>query len=55
MSSDIWSVCSPDLNRDFLRGCLKDKIYKGNPWTEELKENIHREIVNISAEQLKKE
>jgi hypothetical protein len=34
---------------------LKGKVYKGNSRTEELKENIHAELVNISAEQLQKE
>jgi hypothetical protein len=32
---------------------LKDKVYISNPQTEdELKENIHREVANIPAEQL---
>jgi hypothetical protein len=31
---------------------LKDIIYNSNPQKEELEENIHREIVNIPAEQL---
>jgi hypothetical protein len=35
-------------------GCLKDKVYSSNPRTEEEKENIHREIANIPAEQLQK-
>jgi uncharacterized membrane protein len=36
----------------FFWGCLKDKVYSGNSRMEELKENIHREIANILAEQL---
>jgi hypothetical protein len=31
---------------------LQDKVYNVNPQTEELKENIRREIANIPAEQL---
>jgi hypothetical protein len=39
----------------FFPGCLKGKVYKSNPRTEEeLKENIHREIANLSAEQLQR-
>jgi hypothetical protein len=39
----------------FLWGCSKDKVYNSNPRTEEdLKENIHRDIANIPAEQLQK-
>jgi hypothetical protein len=33
-------------------GCLKDKVYNSNTRTEELKENIRKEIANIPAEQL---
>jgi hypothetical protein len=34
---------------------LKCKVYNSNPRTErELKENIHREIADIPAEQLKR-
>jgi uncharacterized membrane protein len=33
----------------FFWGCLKDKVYSRSPQTEELKENIHREISNIPA------
>jgi hypothetical protein len=36
----------------FLLCCLEDKVYNSNSRTEELKENICREIVNIPAEQL---
>jgi hypothetical protein len=31
-----------------------DKLYNSKPRTEELKENIHREIANIPAEWLQK-
>jgi hypothetical protein len=31
---------------------LNDKVYNINPRTEDLKENVPREIENISAEQL---
>jgi hypothetical protein len=31
---------------------LKEKVYHSNPQTEELKENIHRDIAKIPAEQL---
>jgi hypothetical protein len=56
ISSDIWPAHSPDLNpcEYFFWGCLKDKVYKSNPRAEELKENIHREIVNIPAEELQR-
>jgi hypothetical protein len=56
ISSGIWLASSPDLNRCdfFLCGCLKDKVYNSNPRTEELKENIHKEIANIPAEHLEK-
>jgi hypothetical protein len=34
-------------------GYLKGKVYNSNPRTEEeLKDNIHREIANIHAEEL---
>jgi hypothetical protein len=33
---------------------LKDKVYSNNPTTEELKENIHREISNIPEEDRQK-
>jgi hypothetical protein len=36
----------------FFWACLKDKIYNSNPRTEELKENVRREIANILAELL---
>jgi hypothetical protein len=36
----------------FFWGCLKDKVCSNNPRTEELKENIRREISNIPAEHL---
>jgi hypothetical protein len=55
ISSSIWPASSPELNPcDFsFWCCLKDKVHKSNPQMEqELKENIYREIVNISAEQL---
>jgi hypothetical protein len=32
---------------------LKDNVYNSNPWMEELKEIIHREIANVPAEQLR--
>jgi hypothetical protein len=54
ISSGIWPACSPNLNPCdfFFWGCLKDKVYNSNPQTEEeLKENIHREIADIPAEQ----
>jgi hypothetical protein len=56
MSSGIWPARSPDLNPyDLLYwGRLKDNVYDNNPSTEELKENICREITNIPGEQLKK-
>jgi hypothetical protein len=57
VSSDIWPSTSPDLNPCdfFVWGCLKDKVYNSSPQTEELKENIRREIANIPAEQLQME
>jgi hypothetical protein len=56
ISSSICPARSPDLNPyDFLFwGCLKDKVYNSNPLMEELKENIPREISNITAEQLQR-
>jgi hypothetical protein len=56
ISSGIWPACSHDLNPcDFsFWACLKDKVYKSNPRTEELKENIRREIANIPAEHLQR-
>jgi inhibitor of nuclear factor kappa-B kinase subunit alpha len=57
ISSGIWQAYSPEMNPCdfFFWGCLKDKVYKSNPQMEqELKENIHREIVNISAEQFQR-
>jgi hypothetical protein len=56
ISSDIWPACSPDPNPNVFLfwHCLKDKVYSSNPQTEELKENIRREIANIPAEQLQK-
>jgi hypothetical protein len=57
ISSGIWPVRSCDFNPCdfFFPGCLKGKVYKSNPRTEEeLKENIHREIANLAAEQLKR-
>jgi hypothetical protein len=38
----------------FLWGCLKDKVYNSNPRRQELKENIHGEIANILAEQIRR-
>jgi hypothetical protein len=51
-SIGIWPARSPDLNpcEFFFWSCLKDKVYNSNPPTEELKENIRREIGNIPAE-----
>jgi hypothetical protein len=56
ISSGIWTERSPDLNPcDFLFwDCLKDKVYSSNHRTEELKENIRREISNIPTEHLQK-
>jgi hypothetical protein len=57
ISSGIWSARSPDFNTsDFsVWGCVKDKVYKSNPRTEEeVKENIRREIANIPVEKLRK-
>jgi transposase len=54
ISGNVWPVRSPDLNPYdfFFWACLKDKVYNSNPPTEELKENILREITKIPAEQL---
>jgi hypothetical protein len=57
ISSCIWPARSSDFDPcDFLfRGCLKGKVYSSNPQTEEdLKENIHREIANLAAEQFQR-
>jgi hypothetical protein len=57
ISSGIWPERSPDLNSCdfFFWGCLKDNVYNSILWTEEeLKENIPKEIANISAEQLQR-
>jgi hypothetical protein len=56
ISSGIWTAHSPKLNPCdfFFWGCLKDKLYNRNPQTEELKENVHRRIANISTEQLQR-
>jgi hypothetical protein len=50
----MWPSRSPDLNHSdfFFWGCLGGKVYDRNLQTEELKENIRREIANIPAEQL---
>jgi hypothetical protein len=47
---------SPDINPCdfFFRNYLKDKVHKGNPRMEELKENIRKEIANIPVEQLER-
>jgi hypothetical protein len=54
--SGFWPAHSPDLNPCdfFFWGCLKNKLYNSNPRMEELKENIHREIVNIPTEQVQR-
>jgi hypothetical protein len=58
ISSGIWPAHSPNLNScNFLLLGLfvEDKVYNSNPRTEErLKQNIHREIANIPAEQLRR-
>jgi hypothetical protein len=53
ISSGIWPACSPDLKPCyfFFWACLKDKTYNSNPQREKLKENIHREIASVPAEQ----
>jgi hypothetical protein len=54
--SGIWPARSPDPNPCdyFFWSCLKDKVYNSDPRAEELKENIHREIADIPAEQLQR-
>jgi hypothetical protein len=56
INSGIWPACSPDINPCdfFFWGCLKDKVYNSNPQREKLKENNHKEIANIPAEQLQR-
>jgi hypothetical protein len=55
IGSGIWPASSPDFNPYFFSwGNLKDKVYKSIIQMEELKENIYREIANISAEQLQR-
>jgi hypothetical protein len=56
ISSGIWPAHLPDLNPCdfFFWSCLKDKVHNSNPQMEELKENIHKEIVNNPAEQLQR-
>jgi hypothetical protein len=56
ISSGIWPVRSPNLNPcDFsFWGCLKDNVYNINPPKEEIKENVHKEIANIAAEDLQR-
>jgi hypothetical protein len=56
ISSGIWPAHSSDLNPCdvFFLGCQKDKVYNIKPQTEELKENVCREIANIPAEQLQR-
>jgi hypothetical protein len=56
ISSVIWLARSPDLNpcSFFFLGCLKDKVYNSNLQKEELKENIHMELVNIPTQQLQR-
>jgi hypothetical protein len=53
ISSGISSACSTNLIIVFFPwSYLKDKVYNGNTQTEEIKENIHKEMANIPAEQL---
>jgi hypothetical protein len=54
ISNGNWPARSPDLKPCdfFFWGCLKDKAYKRNSQTEEMKENVPREIANIPAEPL---
>jgi hypothetical protein len=57
ISSGIWPARLPDLNPCdffFFWGCLEDKVDNSNLRTEELKENIRREIANIHAEQIQR-
>jgi hypothetical protein len=53
ISSGVWPARSPNLNPCdfFFWGCLKDT---SNAQTEELKDNIRREIASIPAEQLQR-
>jgi hypothetical protein len=37
----------------FFWGCLKDEVYNSNLRTEEVKENICKEIANIPADSFK--
>jgi hypothetical protein len=57
ISSNIWPARSPDLNRYhfFFWGCSEEKFHKSNNRTEDLKENIRREISNIPAPKGKSE
>lgn len=54
ISSGIWSTNLPDNNPCgfFCWRCLKDKVYNSSPRMKDLKENTHRKIANIPAEQL---
>jgi hypothetical protein len=56
ISSDVWPARSPNINPcfSFFWGLLKDNVHYSDPWTEELKEYIRREIANIPAEQLQR-
>jgi hypothetical protein len=56
LSSGIWPVNSPNTGPYdfFFRSCLKDKVYTSNTPKGGLRENIHREIANISALQLQR-
>jgi hypothetical protein len=57
IGSGIWSARSPNLNPCdffFFWGCLKDKVTTVTLRTEELKENICRDISNIHSEQLQR-
>jgi hypothetical protein len=56
ISSGIWPAHSPDLNPcdTFFWNFLKDKVHDSNARMEEPKENIHKEIANIPAEQLER-
>jgi hypothetical protein len=55
ISSGMWPARSPYFNpSDFIWSILKNKVYKSNHRTEELKENIRREFVNILAEHLQR-
>jgi hypothetical protein len=50
-----WLPYSPDLNPCdyFLRGFLKDTVYKNNPHTiKELKQEISAAVINVSEETL---